>query len=429
MKKENKQYLKETLIIIILGILINAACFFLGSFSSKAATLPSGSLPYNVANYKELNPILTDNVINALYSDTDFQSYISSLDNYIIYVDDVTNQSGRANISIRIIGNPYTTNIYDSNFDYLNNRVYFYGTSWGLINIHLSSDGSIYRVQWRGTNQNLTSFELLGVPVPTINSNVNLEYTARYPFAIKSTIFDSTGNNYVFINAVQITIGEFTDLPDLDELLNNISNSFTPHSNNTPPTYDSNLSDGENISNAINGHSNNMNNAINNLGNNIKNWFDNLQDKLTQGFNSVSQNIWNGFKTLMANIKDFFGEKLDYIIEKLDYITEPLSLEELTTNLNNGSFSSDLLGVIVSVESFESSFTDGSEPNSCTFTLDFSNAFYNFGVCSFSLDWLLPIRPIIRLFLGGLCVYSLIVSIFTSLNTYIGGTSSINDDI
>lgn len=431
---KNKNYIKETLLLLLGGIIINLACFFMGTLYSNAATLPTGSLPYNVTEYKDLNPILTDSVISALYNDTNVSSYLASCDNYIMYIDDVFNSSGRANIEIRIIKNPYTDNIYDSNWDFLSQRVLYYGT-WGLVNIYLSSDGSIYRVQWRGTNENNTSFQLLGAPVPTLNTNVNLEFTPRYPFAIKSTVYDVTGNNYVFVNAIQIIPGEFTDLPGLDEILNNLNNNWeapssgTGHALPNQPTENPNNSDFQNRLQMFDYLKDSFNSIIGNLGYNLKNWFDNLMGKMVEGFNSVSQNVYNGFKTLMDNIKDFFGPKIDAIIEKFNYITEPFDTNKLTQNLNNSDFSSDFLGLTTTISTFGTAFTSGTEPSSCSFTLDFSNSYYNFGVCDFSLDWILPFRSAIRLIVGCLCVYSLIVSIFTSLNTYIGGTSSINDDI
>lgn len=137
-----------------------------------------------------------------------------------------------------------------------------------------------------------------------------------------------TSNNIPVIAYTGVSIGDFTELPPIDDILNNITENFTPHTNNTPPTYDSNLSDGENISNSITGHSTNMNNSINNLGENIKNFFNKLYEKLTNVGNAISTNIHNGFSTLMQNIKDFFGPKLDSINDKLGQLLDHISQDE-----------------------------------------------------------------------------------------------------
>lgn len=450
MNKENKSFLKDSLIILIIGIIVNVFCFLIGTIHSKAGS-GSSNLPFIVPtendtyNESEVNNCL--DAISQAYPDDDLSG------NYIVFKGSETYWWD------------YSTNIPCLTYSFYFIPENINSSNWGrtgsqitptfdnftlfsndYIDWMLPSGTRIYSCTYRniGTLYNGVSVNkssstgyrrfFSGEVVHIENSKFDFYYYQNYPVYSTTALFtnDNFNNQGAFLSVPgsgNLSPGEFSDLPNIDELLNDITNNYTPYTNNPPPTYDNSLSDAQNITNAIAGHANNINGSINNLGNNIKNWFDNLQDRLTQGFNSVSQNVWNGFKTLMENIKDFFGVKIDFIIEKLEYLTVPFSLEELTENLNNGAFSSDLLGVIVLVESFKNSFTSVTEPISCTFTLDFSNAFYNFGVCSFSLDWLLPIRPIIRLFLGGLCMYSLIVSIFTSLNTYIGGTSSINDDI
>lgn len=450
MNKENKSFLKDILIILIIGIIVNAFCFLIVTIHSKAAS-DSFNLPFIVPtendtyNESEVNNCL--DAIRQAYPDDDlsgnyivfkgaetywwdYSTNIPCLTYSFYFIPENTNSSNWGQTGSQIT--PTFDNFTLFSNDYIDwmlpsgTRIYSctyrnIGTLYNGVAVNKSSSTGYRRF-------------FSGEVVHIENAKFDFYYYQNYPVYSTTALFtnDNFNNQGAFLSVPgsgNLSPGDFTDLPDIDDLLNDITNNYTPHTNNPPPTYDSSLSDAQNITNAITGHANNINGAINNLGNNIKNWFDNLQDRLTQGFNSVSQNVWNGFKTLMENIKDFFGVKIDFIIEKLEYFTEPLSLEELTENLNNGAFSSDLLGVFVSVESFKNSFTSGTEPISCSFTLDFSNAYYDFGVCNFSLDWLLPFRPIIRLFLGGLCVYSLIVSIFTSLNTYIGGTSSINDDI
>lgn len=265
-------------------------------------------------------------------------------------------------------------------------------------------------------------------PFYNISSAVgsNNVYYSKYPIPLNSI------NNDVFLITVPsepINPGEFTDLPGLDEILNDLTNSYTPDFSPVFPNIDNNKTDLENEKSFFETLGSSITSSFNNLGNSLKTWFNNLMSKMVQGFNSVSQNIYNGFSTLMANIKDFFGSKLDFIVEKLEYLTRPFDIETFTSDLNNSNFASSLLGLITSVQTFSDLFTAATEPNTASFTLDFTNCYYNFGVCTFSLDWLLPVRPLIRLLLGALCLYSLAVSIFTSINTYIGGTSSINDDL
>lgn len=424
MNKENKQFLKDTLIIIIIGILINAACFFIGSFSSKAAS----NTYYPVQN-------TDDNGVFTL-SDEQLINYCNSIYTLPDYID-----PGYCILSVVLNDSPtarsYRILMWDKAV-YNQNPFYIEVSSQGYFEFHVSSNvqGLSYRTytfnDWNGDFSNVNSKDYtLNGGISSLNGNspfINDDYGYHFNDTFNLGFANNT-DFPVLLYIVNINPGDFSDLPGIDEILNDITNSYTFDPSPVFPNIDHNKTDIENEKSFFETLGNSITSSLNNLGNSLKTWFNNLMSKMVQGFNSVSQNIHNGFSTLMANIKDFFGAKLDFIIEKIEYITRPFDINIFTNDLNNSSFASSLLGLITSVQSFGNNFTAATEPNSCSFTLDFTNAYFNFGVCTFSFDWILPIRPIIRLFLGALCLYSLVISIFTSLNTYIGGTSSINDDI
>lgn len=437
MKLENKKFLKEIAIILIVGIIVNTLCFFMGTCYVKAESLHE--FPYYCINdtyNTSVSPYL-----NGIVESVKDKWYEQGDDPFVIVMGEVFWNDDSSD--------PYWCAecyvFWEVEFDDIPGADY---TSRDYL-FHSNSSGNAHRFDiWLDTyriysydNRLSGDFHMLG------NYNIHNTdigtYTYGYPIYVSEPITTQVvGGNLTIIanNELQDPnsnlFGQIANLPPIDDILNGISGSYTPSSNNNFPTYDSSLSIGENLENYIDWLGNSLTNALNNLGNSISNYFNNLTNNLQNWLSSINNNIYNGFKNFNDNLKGFFKPFLDKFKELLtdikngiDYILEPIDLDKLADNLNNGSFSSDLLGVINSVQTFSNSFSQGSEPNTCSFTLDFSNAFYNFGVCTFSLDWLLPIRPIIRLFLGGLCVYSLIVSIFTSLNTYIGGTSSINDDI
>lgn len=168
-------------------------------------------------------------------------------------------------------------------------------------------------------------------------------------------------NNDVCLIGPSLNIGEFTDLPSLDNILNNISNTWEPPSTTTghalpsAPTENPNNNDFQNRLQMFDYLKNSINSIVGNLGYNLKNWFDNLSGKMIEGFNSVSQNVWNGFSTLMNNIKDFFGPKIDAIIEKFEYITEEPDSEEITDFIETTSIYSDISSINTSVTTFGSS--------------------------------------------------------------------------
>lgn len=419
MKKENKSFIKECLIILFVGIIVNATCFLMSTIYSKAENVQyfpfeSG---YNENNINVNQSFIDEQMSNGAFFIRCYSDANSSYPNrmrYVVLSDIELTSSTQVRLYGEILsgyGGSAFALYWDNPNALLSYKVNYY-LDWGDGRDIVSSSSDTNTLR----------------PFYNISSAVgsNNVYYSKYPIPLNSI------NNDVFLITVPsepINPGEFTDLPGLDEILNDLTNSYTPDFSPVFPNIDNNKTDLENEKSFFETLGSSITSSFNNLGNSLKTWFNNLMSKMVQGFNSVSQNIYNGFSTLMANIKDFFGSKLDFIVEKLEYLTRPFDIETFTSDLNNSNFASSLLGLITSVQTFSDLFTAATEPNTASFTLDFTNCYYNFGVCTFSLDWLLPVRPLIRLLLGALCLYSLAVSIFTSINTYIGGTSSINDDL
>lgn len=416
---KDKKFLKEVAIILIVGIIVNALCFLMSTIYSKAENVQyfpfeSG---YNENNINVNQSFIDEQMSNGAFFIRCYSDANSSYPNRMRYVV-LTDIELTSSTQVRLYGEILS--------GYGGSAFALY---WDNPNALLSYKVNYYLDWGDGRDIVSSSYDTNTLrPFYNISSAIgsNNVYYSKYPIPLNSI------NNDVFLITVPsepINPGEFTDLPGLDEILNDLTNSYTPDFSPVFPNIDTNKTDLENEKSFFETLGSSITSSFNNLGNSLKTWFNNLMSKMIQGFNSVSQNIHNGFATLMANIKDFFGPKLDFIIDKFNYLTEEFSSEDLSTNLNNAAFSSDFLSLITTVSSFSSSLTSGTEPSSCSFTLDFSNSYYNFGVCEFSLDWILPFRSLIRLIVGCLVIYSLIISILTSLNTYIGGTSSINDDI
>lgn len=432
--KNNKKYIKETILLLLGGIIINLACFLMGTIYSHAET-PTNYYPVSSGQ----NNMQVLSLEQIFYECNLLATYDFSTVNYVIFIDDISTPSypyGRK-YNVLVWEKALNENPFYIELDYGGTYFEFHKVS----NTASTFSYRVYSFQdWTGDLSDVNDtavyyserLNYLNGDSPLYRNNCDYVFnTSVYlnqPDNIISPVLQYIDNG--------INIGDFVDLPGLDEILNNINNTWVPPSNITghalpnQPTENPNNNDFQNRLQMFDYLKDSINAIVGNLGYNLKNWIDNLTGKMVEGFNSVSQNIWNGFKTLMDNIKDYFGPKLDAIIEKFNYITEPFDSQELANNLNNGEFTSDFLGLITTVSTFANTFTSAAEPQSCSFTLDLrNNGYFSFGLLTFSFDWILPFRSTIRLILGCLCVYSLIVSIFTSINTYIGGTSSINDDI
>lgn len=356
---KDKKFLKECAITLIVGLLINAACFFMCSIIGHAETINS-VLPYLCQNdnsfYSEAGVSNALSVINDKYPNSDiynkkffvcygvyniwytYSDYVEVPAYYVYTCPDnlilPTTWSGTStfdnfqfndsscyiDVSLgnypRYIVAPRSTSVDSSGF-YCN-----------------EFNGGTVRLFGTVTTHNINN-KYFDLTVPGINYPV-------YTTSQFSTVDRNANQGYILAFADTIVSpGDFTDLPPLDDVLNNISNSYTPHSNNTPPNYDNTLSDGENISNSVDSLADNLNNAINNLGSNIKSWFDNLQQKLTDTTNAILGGIHDGFATINQNFKDFFGAKLDAILDKINYITQPLDSSSILSVLENEDFYSD----------------------------------------------------------------------------------------
>lgn len=435
--KKNKQFKREIAIILIFGIIVNAFCFLIGTIHSKAASPTPFPYycyndTYNTAVYPYIDGIV-QSVKNKWYEDGDDPFVIVMGE--VFWNDDSPDPYWCAECYVMwevefddIMGETFTSRQYE---------------------FHSNSSGNSHRFDiWLDTYRiysydNRLSGDFLMLGNQTIHNTDIGTYTWGYPIYVSQAIETRVGaTDFTVIanNEVQDPNGQLiasiSQLPGIDDILNGVTTNYNNTALQTFPSYDGSLSIGENIENYMDWLGNAINNGFNNLGSSISGFFNSLSSNLQSWLSSINNNIYNGFKNFTDNLQSFFKPFLDKIKELLtdikngkDWLMKPLDTQELATDLNNCDLTSDFLGLTTTITGFASSITSGTEPNSCSFTLDFTNSYYDFGVCEFSLDWLLPFRSGIRLIIGCLCVYSLIISIVTSLNTYIGGTSSINDDI
>lgn len=174
------------------------------------------------------------------------------------------------------------------------------------------------------------------------------------------------------------------------------------------------------------------------LGAMIKYLLQSLIGTLKAGFDSIYQNFKNFFKpfleniqNLIENIKDFVSDiktLITTISETIQHFFEPFNFNTAQTQLNNSATITAIRGIITNIKTFAGIFDNTSEPDSLVFTLDFrNNSYFNFGLCTLDLNIIKPFRSFIRLIIGCILVFGLIVSIATSINSYIGGNSNKNN--
>ena len=443
---KDKKWLKETLIIIGIGIVINVCCFFVCSLTGHCANLQN-SYPYYINETYSANgtyngvSIVTDDV-NALYNNY-FSAYqdfiiqdfitranISSSDKFIVTVSEVQYWSSVIEVDFNFFVNPTSDTVINENTIFSQTATTIHATRYK------------YRYQYRHSYNDVVYYSSYGSPVTSDYSIMgsasfqsgrsnwgDFAQILNYPLFMVG--FDNgffNSSNKPIIAYTGVSIGDFVNLPDLDSLLNNISNSWEPPSSVTghalpsSPTENPNNNDFQNRLQMFQYLGDIITQNFGNLGYNLAKWFNGLQQKLTDGFNSVSQNIWNGFKTLMDNIKDYFGPKLDKIIEVLEsirdkagYLSEDFDAEEVADYYEETCSLFELSSTMSAFHTqLSSTFTNVTRPQRLEFTIDFSHApwpFSTIGLFKFNFDWYENLRntivPWILTFLYFGAVFSL----------------------
>ena len=231
-----------------------------------------------------------------------------------------------------------------------------------------------------------------------------------------------TNTEYVLVYNEAINIGDYTDLPPLDEILNNLTDTYTPDYSPVYPNIDNNKTDLENEKSFFDTLSQGITQNFNNLGSNLQKFFNKIQQKLTDVSNSISTNIHNGFATLMQNIKDFFGPKLDKII---DLLTKLVNDDE--EDVKEVWESTQIYQDFDSISQFTSSgfavWQDTSEPT--TYKIPFHVEQIPLLHCDtvqyIDLGLFSPVLPYIRSVMWALMVYSVFYTVVDSLANYING--------
>lgn len=241
--------------------------------------------------------------------------------------------------------------------------------------------------------------------------------------------------------------GDNITSPDAQAPTSPTLTTYTPPSYN-PPSFDSSTTlsaleslykitdyNGGYISDCFKG-------VIDNFTNNFKNYIEYLKDNIDVGLQKVINNIKNAIQNMYDNIENFFAPTLEDIKDALSSLKEfgqklsdfvdlfihPFDSTQAQNDINNNAFISQISTTKTQIQSFANIFTSIQEPNNLVYTFDMTGLFFSFGVWEIDLSILSGILPYIRGILACILLYSLIVTIFTSINSYIGGNSSKNDN-
>lgn len=143
--------------------------------------------------------------------------------------------------------------------------------------------------------------------------------------------------------------------------------------------------------------------------------------------NLIISNLQNLITTFYNNMVSL-GESISQTLTAIhDLLTNPLDTALLNTQLNNSSFVGAIRTTESQITSFFGIFSDISQPDNIIFEIDLRDLWFNGGIAYLDFSIISPILPFIRLVLGCILLYSLIVTIVTNINSYIGGNGAKND--
>lgn len=438
MKDEKKRTIKEYLLIIISGIIINLLCLFIYKCTAYASSNSSSDypLPYivsneNITDYNRFNEILISGKglnLNSLPEGSfGYPTYEGGRRYFTVYIPTTTDYSYEITLS---------NGDYDT-FDYAMNSCQLHLIStYRRLNWHIEYSGNgFYGSDGLVSNVYITFFA---------NSSDGYGSTLQPKYAMTNYVYEDDEYQCVFGfgNPERPTVptGHAT-APN-----NNINNPVFTNGHNPPVTVPPSLTINNytwttppqlDFSSVIDGIET-IGHILNWISDNLKGEFENLIDNIVSLGNFIGETIvYYGGLILdsFKDLQDFLYKNFVSLFENIgntisaiyDLITEPLNTSLLNNQLNNSSFISAYRGTKTEITNFFGEFSTVTQPENVVFEIDLTGLWLDMGVSYIDFSILNPVLPYIRLVLGAILLYELIVTIVTGINSYIGGNSSKND--
>lgn len=467
MKKEktnNSNYIKETIIIIIVGIIINALCFLMplvvhaaGSGEAYYFPFESGYNQNNIpVNESFISSKLADKKVKFIRCYADFNSSYPNRMRYVVLSQDTQD----FNIYGVLLNDSSFSLSADSSVGFITESYLDWGDGREVSLITSYSD-----------TQALNQFRNISSAIDTNNV-----YYSRQDLHKNS------------LSGQDIIIYGYDAPPGTTEFQNS---ALTGHAlNNTKPTaptitapnIDTSLSLIENVKILFTWLGDTIKALLKWIIDSIADYFDNLVSNIKSFIDSIITAINNGFMNVYNNIQSLFYPVITFftayakgIQDFIDEITDSqtgiipflktqianirtsiASLVDDVISIKNFLFGVkgffDTYGVIWNQETWEDAldsspwlnavsdntttltqFVNGTlnvaEPEHLTFTMDFRNAHYNFGLVTWDLAWYEPYKNSVRLAFVGICILNAVVYFIDEApNWFSGGGSNKKGD-
>ena len=484
MKREQTKnnFIKECLIIIIVGLVVNALCFIMPLYVHAAGeestneVIISGTttLPYYLdqtygasGRYGD-GAILTHDinaVYNNLFKDNEafiindtYQAFgLSSDDSVLFLVNSAQPWSNYFDLEFIVFINPVVNIPVSSSFNWSQSSIEI-SAQRAYITYEVSRSGSISRYGSSSPSA-VSSYNILGVPSFYVGRSDWDDYVQVFNYPVLASNVSGalySTNNIAVVAYTGYNVGSPSDFVNSDLINSQIDFTQPTAPTFTLPTIDTDLSVIENIKNLFQWLVSSISDFFVWVISGLRGFFNNLLTNLRAFINAVITAINNGFSSVIRNFKTLFSVFFNSVINFIDLLKQsqedfytfcknrltdissvlntlsqglakiagfydyPLFFidkygffynQDMVTNIiNRSDFISSLTSFKGQASTLVNNFNNVSEPEHLSFTLDFSNAYYNFGVCELSFDWILPFRNPLRLFIVGVTVLSMLTN-------------------
>ena len=456
MKKLKELLIKDKFLYMIIGgILINAFCFMLFYLDGHCASEEpiAYELPYNFYVFDANNTYCVtyneDFILAGINWNSDIAGY--NWDNYIaVPIEVYTNYN---EVEVRYFFNPSIEYDVPEDINFFNTGITItYDNFVGFTIDYYSENEPVHFHSWgSGGSGTIT---VCGSFLPNDQYN-GYSIQRFYPYYSTDDLYDTNGDLiFGYITSPVINNGHATP-PGIHQnpYFNPNSHAQPPQEvppqitiNNytwttpTPPAFDDTgiiegLESLGNIFNYLIGWLlENIVGLVQNAMGNIKALFEYIGENIQYYGGLIISNIqnlidtfYNNMVSLVEPIAENIGQTKEEITDIKEFFTKPLDTQELDEQLGNSSFVTAYNGIKTEITDFFGQFSDIDEPQTIVWEIDLTDLWFNGGVSYLDFSIIAPVLPFIRLVLGCILIYELIVTIVTNINTYIGGNSAKND--
>lgn len=382
MKNEKDDFIKEIIFFVVSGIIITTLAYFIHVMPVKASEVntteyfPMGQNDNNFPMTDIIQTVASNGNISLddykwhLLVANQFLGYYSG---FLIMSDDfVYAEINNDNLSFNLYQHVGTSVVYEFNCGY----DFSWTNIWQRDYLPSLNPSSLYDINW----SYLSDFS-----VWTTSNSDNAKLVINY---MPKPPWETTEPN------------PFEDMPE-----------DIPNTPPTAPTWDTDITVGENIGNLIKW-----------LGDVVTYLFNNLKGVLRGLFDTIKKTIENAITTFYNNMKSLFEPFINKVVETYTYLTEEVNVTEIVNGISGTQIFQDVSTINGTLSNFTGFFTGITEPDTYILTLHLENIpILHCNTVYIDFSFYNSCKTVVRALLFALTTFSIVFTILDSLPNYING--------